>query len=151
MVRRIIESMSPSPAHGYSLQDLMAPWYCDVAHTLLQMFTMDTIRPALSSEEWQQRRSGGITLQRVGEGSVQLVLTEPTVGTITVRDPEQAFALMALANACLPDADPRKFAIADAAICHLLLERLAALELDPHLADMAKRLCQKVEALLPTR
>lgn len=109
---------------------------------------MDRIRPALSAEEWGQRRSGPISLTTVGD-SARLVIVDPDGQVVRVENPDDIFALIALANDALPYADVRKFTITDVAICRLAMERAVALEGDPRLTDLVGALCGKLQALLP--
>jgi hypothetical protein len=117
-----------------------------VAH----LFIMGTMRPALSHEEWQHRRSGAVAVKVVGD-EAHLVVEDPDGDVVSVGGADETVALMALANDSLPDTDAHKFTVADVAVCRLVLERFAATELDARLADLVNRLCAKVEALLPVQ
>jgi hypothetical protein len=109
---------------------------------------MDRIRPALSAEEWVQRRSGPISLATVGDRT-RLVIIDADGQVVRVESPDEIFALIALANDALPYADVRKFTITDIAICRLVMERVVAAEGDARLTDLVAALCGKLQALLP--
>jgi hypothetical protein len=65
------------------------------------------IAPALEPEEWQHRRSGAVSVERVGD-ETHVVVRDPNGEVVSVSGPAEVFALMALANDALPDGDPRK-------------------------------------------
>ena len=65
------------------------------------------IAPALTREEWRDRRHGAISLDAVLHE--EYVVIEEFDGTrATVSGPDELFALIALAFDALPDDDPRK-------------------------------------------
>lgn len=111
---------------------------------------MQRIRPALSTEEWGERRSGAVALMAVGD-ETHVVITDADGEVVSITGSDATFALMALANDALPDVDARKFGVTDVAICRLVMERLMALDSDPRLHSLANQLCEKVAALLPVR
>jgi hypothetical protein len=65
------------------------------------------IAPALTRDEWRDRRHGAISLDAVLHD--EYVVIEEFDGTrATVSGPDELFALIALAFDALPDGDPRK-------------------------------------------
>ena len=105
------------------------------------------IPPALEPDEWRRRTSGAIAVDQVGD-ETHLVISDPDGQLVSVTGPPEIFCLMALANAALPEADPRKLTRK-----HVLDLRIAAEEL--RVAGMAgpsrglAQLADVIEALLP--
>jgi hypothetical protein len=107
------------------------------------------IRPALQSEEWQQRRSGPVSVDSFGD-ETHLVLRDPDGDIVSVSGADAIFAVMALANDTLPHEDPRKLTVTDVAILRILAERIS--ENEPNgrrLVSLAIALRDKLSALLP--
>lgn len=106
------------------------------------------IAPALEPEEWKHRRSGSVSIDYV-DGETHIVVTDPDGEIVSVSGPAEVFALMALANAALPDGDPRK--ITREAV--QLLEALTTDSWAGHRAteqrDALACLARSLEALLP--
>jgi len=65
------------------------------------------IAPALEQQEWKDLRCGCIAIDQVGD-ETHIVVTDPDGEVVSVSGPQELFALIALANAALPDGDPRK-------------------------------------------
>lgn len=65
------------------------------------------IAPALEEQEWKDLRCGCIAIDQVGD-ETHIVVTDPDGEVVSVSGPQELFALIALANAALPDGDPRK-------------------------------------------
>ena len=107
------------------------------------------IRPALQKEEWQQRRSGAVSVDSIGE-ETHLVVRDPDGGVVSVSGSDAIFAVMALANDTLPNEDPRKLTVTDIAVLRILLERIS--ESEPNgrrLLSLGIALTDKLAALLP--
>ena len=106
------------------------------------------IAPALEPEEWKYRRCGAVSIDYV-DGETHVVVTDPDGEIVSVSGPEEVFALMALANAALPDGDPRKFTREKARI----LLAVAADTWAGHRAaedrDALATVARTIEALLP--
>jgi hypothetical protein len=94
------------------------------------------IAPALEPEEWRHRRCGAVSLDRV-DAETHVVVRDPDGEIVSVSGPAEVFALMALANAALPDGDPRK-------ITRELTQQLRA---EP--AAVALKVASLLEKLLP--
>lgn len=107
------------------------------------------IRPALQSEEWQQRRSGPVSIDTLGD-ETHLVLRDPDGDVVSVSGADAIFAVMALANATLPNEDPRKLTITDIAVLRILMERISKNEPNGRrMIALAIALRDKLNALLP--
>lgn len=106
----------------------------------------DEITPALSAEEWAQREAVRASTEISAlDGSVMLV--DPDAPS-TVVLAEGVPALMALANAALPDGDPRKLTREDVAL--IRGERFGGFKDDaPALWRAVDALAAKLAALLP--
>jgi hypothetical protein len=107
------------------------------------------IRPALQNEEWQQRRSGSVSVDTLGD-ETHLVLRDPDGDVASVSSADAIFAVMALANDTLPNEDPRKLTVTDVAVLRILIERIS--EDEPNgrrLLSLAIALREKLNALLP--
>lgn len=101
------------------------------------------IPPALEPEEWERRRSGAISIDRVAE-ETHLVVHDPDDQLVSVYGSEELFALMALANAALADGDPRKItrsSVFDVQVAAEYMQR------DEH-GGVAARLAQLADVLL---
>lgn len=109
----------------------------------------DPIRPALRNEEWQQRRSGPVSVDTLGE-ETHLVVRDPDGEVVSVSGGDSIFALMALANDSLPNEDPRKLTVTDIAVLRILADRISAEEPNGRrLLSLATALRDKLSALLP--
>ena len=65
------------------------------------------IAPALEPVDWAQRRRGTIALDH-STGEPRVVVSDETGRFAAISRADELFALMALANAALPEGDPRK-------------------------------------------
>ena len=77
------------------------------------------INSALGAREWNQRRSGAVSVDAVDE-ETQVVVCDPDGGVVTVSGNDRLFALMALANSAMSDDDPRKLCRKDLAVLSVL-------------------------------
>lgn len=119
-----------------------------MARLLLGLFIMAPIRPALSAAQWRCRRFGALSVESAGQESY-LAIDGADGELMTLRGASELFAMMALANDAMPGGDARKFTITDAAVCRLVMERVAAMESEEPLATLVRSLCAKIDALLP--
>ena len=105
------------------------------------------IPPALAPDEWERRRSGAVAIDQIGD-EVHVVVTDPDGQLVSVSDPDEIFALIALANDALPEDDPRKITKGLAFDLRVAVEALRTAQF----AGLASRLEQRarvLEALLP--
>jgi hypothetical protein len=111
---------------------------------------MDTaIRPALTPDEWKNRRAGSVAIDAVDD-DVHLVVRDPDDEIVSVSGNDELWALIALANAALSDGDPRKFTPADVAVARIVGEAVRRDEPGAaQLLALADLLQGKLAALLP--
>ena len=108
-----------------------------------------TMRPALSPDEWNRRRSGAVFLDFVDD-ELHLVLADPDEQLVSVNSPDELHALAALANDALPEDDPRKVTRTDVAVLGILIDRLDRAQPNTmRLLSLAEALGAKLSALLP--
>jgi hypothetical protein len=107
------------------------------------------INPALGAREWNQRRSGAVSVDAVDE-ETQVVVCDPDGGVVTVSGNDRLFALMALANSAMSDDDPRKLCRKDLAVLSVLCEEYHdSRACDKQILTIASTLYDKLCALLP--
>lgn len=120
------------------------------------------IRPALTPEEWERETKADPTrgdtaafLVRDGRAVYFIVRShdtwrgEPYTGAMHV-SPAQSFAIMALANAALPEDDPRKITRELLTVMRACIDRMDAhAELTDEWLRVFQRHFAQLEALLP--
>ena len=107
------------------------------------------MRPALTPDEWCQRRSGTVFVHVVDD-ETHVVVADPDEQLVSVSGPNELHALAALTNDALPATDPRKLSPTDLAVISILVDRLdRSLPNTSRLLALAEALYSKVSALLP--
>jgi hypothetical protein len=109
------------------------------------------IQPALTPPEWHRRRSGCVHVDAV-DAETHIVVSDPDDQLVSVSGANELFALMALTNDALPDADPRKLTHADVSVAMVLCDQIDRQHPGGmKLFALAEALCDKLVALLPPR
>lgn len=110
---------------------------------------LSRIKPALAPTEWNQRRSGALSVKAVDEDA-EVIVRDPDGGAVTVSGDDELFALMALANSAISDDDSRKLCRKDLAILSVLCEEYHRQPGgDKQILTIASTLYDKLCALLP--
>ena len=106
------------------------------------------LRPALTRNEWHERRSGGIEFRRIDDATC-LVVRYNDRESVMVRGAENLWNLIALANDTLPDGDPRKITREDVHLLHALAASIEVHDADlPRILPLVNALCEKINALV---
>jgi hypothetical protein len=117
----------------------------------------DDIRAALAADAWAQRRFRRLALETQNRASC-LTAEAPTGEPVRISCAEELFALIALANAALPDSDPRKITFATVEVvqeqANTLDAEIYALQhgarrLKHHASTDSEILSRQAEALRP--
>jgi hypothetical protein len=85
----------------------------------------DPIRPALTSEEWEGRRSGPVHVEIIND-EVHVVVRDPDDSLVSVSGTDELCALIALANDALPDDEARKLTRTDVVLLRILADQIDA-------------------------
>src|SRR2546423_13737691 len=75
------------------------------------------IRPALQNEEWQQRRSGPVSVDTLGDETH--LSCDPDGDVVSVSGVDDIFAVVALTNDTLPNEDRRHRVLQALALAHV--------------------------------
>jgi len=107
------------------------------------------IKAALTPNEWNQRRSGAVSIDVVGE-ETHVAVRDPDGEVVSVSGDDELFALMALANNAISEDDPRKLSRRDLAVLSVLIESYhRESNGDRQLLAIGATLYDKLAALLP--
>ena len=109
----------------------------------------DEIRPALTSTEWNERRSGPVSINVLND-ETHLVVRDPDNEVVSVSGSDELHALIALANDALPEDDRRKLTRRDIAVLGIIVDHIDRSAANgERLAALAEELFAKLAALVP--
>jgi hypothetical protein len=107
------------------------------------------IKPALTPPEWNQRRSGPVSVYVVDDEN-HVAVRDPDGELVSVSGDDELFTLIALANNAMSDDDARKLCRKDLAVLSVLTEEYRRQSnFDGQILAIASTLYDKVAALLP--
>lgn len=106
----------------------------------------EKIEPALTPDEWRRGEKRLDQWSRIVGGDDIVIEGPDPQEAVTLRKPNEIAALIALANAALPDNDPRKITREMITKLQMLL---SAFEADDHVHDWYPAVVDALESYLP--
>src|SRR5690242_9464127 len=107
------------------------------------------IKPALTPDEWNQRRAGAVSVEVV-DAETHVAVRDPDGEVVSISGDDALFAAMALTNCAMTDDDPRKLCRTDLAVLSVLTEEYhRQANGDRQILLLATVLFDKLAALLP--
>lgn len=83
------------------------------------------VRPALTPQEWEKRRSGPVHVDIVDD-EMHVVVRDPDNSLVSISGTDDICALIALANDALPDDEARKLTRTDIVLLQILADQIDA-------------------------